>query len=283
MQFLHNAAWAGLVDARVDALQGLQERLLAARFLHAPVIPRREPSRDFADARVVAIVGAWKRSNAVLEVVTRLQQQSKPPDQIVVWQNEAHIDIEVPLRALGVEHIRMASNGYHAARFAAVSLFDADYYVVHDDDCVPAEGWIARALACVERHNCIVGSEGRFVLSSAPQSVTQAGVYQPDEDTRVDFVGHAWVMKAAHARLIFQQAPLDRTNGADDIHLGYLAAKAGVSIYVPAAEPDADADTKRMTLGMDEHATWLSDPAHAQKRETLINAYIARGWALQQS
>ena len=297
VKYLHEAALVGHIDVGEDIVRALEQRLVAAGLLAASSLPTPHqapaastlppstavvwPGQAVPEARaanggrVLAVIGAWKRES-VLDVSDALQKQTRPPDKIVVWQHEAHIDIGGALDDLGVTHIQVNDNLHHAARFVAPYLFDVDYVVVHDDDCVPAPGWIDRAIDCIQRTGGIVGSEGRQV-KVVENKVHQQGIFQPAQDTRVDFVGHAWAMTAEHAKLVWAEAPLDRTNGADDIHLGVMAARAGVPIHVPAATDDGNADVFKMQLGSDEHATW-KQAGHFEKRIGLITDYIRAGW-----
>ena len=92
------------------------------------------------------VIVAWKNTDALDECLAGLVDQSNPPSEFVVADNDADLGdrIDAWTDRLAVRHVAMGSNrGPSAARNAGVAATESALLLFLDDDAVPQSGWVA--------------------------------------------------------------------------------------------------------------------------------------------
>ena len=201
---------------------------------------------------------------------------------VTIWQNGGAVDLE-PHRARwsDLRVVGCSENYRFHGRFALGLLGpDEDLVAIFDDDAIPGPRWLENARRCLLAHEAVVGANGRIYDPETLRQTDIGGGVPVHEDTRVDFVGHAWMVRRAWLRLMFAVEPPTWLNG-EDIHLGATCAMAGIPSYVPRQPADdrdcwGDLDPG---LGADDVATYKRAD-HRPLREAAIRYWRSQGWRL---
>jgi hypothetical protein len=198
---------------------------------------------------ITVILTVWKRNNLV-EQIRHIINQSKRPYQIWIYQNESHVDIQIPKdikEEYNISHIHSKDTNFKFhGRFALPLLCDTEYIAIFDDDTMPGVKWLENCLDTSKRNNCIVGANGRTMKEGFENSSGQ---------------------------------PYSWDNG-EDIHFA-----ASCQIYekikcfipkMPMNDRELWGDTKPH-LGSDHHASWRKG-SHAKLRSEVVNFWYKKGW-----
>lgn len=236
---------------------------------------------------ITVILTVWKRNN-LLQQISQLVNQTKKPNQIWIYQNESHLDIEIPQQIknqynISVIQSRDINFKFHG-RFVLPLLCDTEYVAIFDDDTVPGIRWLENCLDTSKRNNCIVGANGRTMKpgfeSSNEQHMIALGDGKPiEEETQVDFVGHCWFLKSEWCRNLWKDRPFSWDNG-EDIH---LAASCQIYENIKCFVPKMPLDDRELWgdlqphLGADEHASWKKG-THANLRSDIVRYWCDKGW-----
>lgn len=236
---------------------------------------------------ITVILTVWKRNNLV-EQIRHIINQSKRPYQIWIYQNESHVDIQIPKdikEEYNISHIHSKDTNFKFhGRFALPLLCDTEYIAIFDDDTMPGVKWLENCLDTSKRNNCIVGANGRTMKegfeNSSGQHMLAYGDGKPVErEMEVDFVGHCWFFKSEWCRNLWKDKPYSWDNG-EDIHFA-----ASCQIYekikcfipkMPMNDRGLWGDTKPH-LGSDHHASWRKG-SHAKLRSEVVNFWYKKGW-----
>ncbi|AWB87887.1 glycosyltransferase family 2 protein [Mycetocola zhujimingii] len=120
---------------------------------------RRGTEGVVEDPRVVAVVVAYNRRQLLSEVLTALQSQTRPVDDIVVVDNastDGSADV-ARSSAPGATLIRLTRNtggagGFAVGMAAALQRHEPDWIWVMDDDTVPTESALAEMVNAIDRY-----------------------------------------------------------------------------------------------------------------------------------
>lgn len=230
---------------------------------------------------LTTILTVWKRSN-LEEQLEMISNQTVPSD-IIVYQNESHVDIEPLKKKYKFTHFHSRDFNYRFhGRFALPLLLKTKYVCIFDDDCICNKEWYAACMRSCEEKNAIIGGNGRLIR----KNLTQSGPLGDDQyarrrknDVLVDFVGHAWFFKREWIHYMWREPNLSLDNG-EDIHL-CAAAKiyGGIDSYVGGSDKwEEKGDLEQARLGSDQFANWTQDTNHRPLRMKIIQHWIDKGW-----
>ena len=142
--------------------------------------------------QITVIMTVWKRDNYRLQL-EHIKNQSNRPHQIWIYQNESHVDIDISDEEKNEYNISIIQsrdiNFKFHGRFVLPLLCDTEYCVIFDDDTIPGSRWLSHALSTSQKHNCIVGANGRTLDEDLNYKQDTGDGHPVNEDTRVDFVG----------------------------------------------------------------------------------------------
>jgi len=109
--------------------------------------------------RVVAVVVTWNRCEALRRCLAAIDEQSRPPDSVLVVDNASTdgtaamvraLETRVPVTLLEMDHNTGGAGGFHAGLREAVDD-GADLVWLMDDDGYPPPDLLARLLPHAER------------------------------------------------------------------------------------------------------------------------------------
>jgi len=236
---------------------------------------------------VTVILTVWKRNN-LQKQLNYILNQTKTPSQILVYQNESHLIVDIPLDVKKKYNISLIQsqdiNFKFHGRFVLPLLVDTEYTAIFDDDTMPGPRWLENCLETSKRNNCIVGANGR-TLKPDFEELTAATTYgfgdgaSVEEELEVDFVGHCWFFKTEWCKNLWIDRPLSWDNG-EDIH---FAAACQIYNQIRCFVPKMPAQDKSVwgdlesQLGRDEHASWKRHD-HEKLRSDIIRYWCKKGW-----
>ena len=236
---------------------------------------------------ITVILTVWKRHH-LKKQLNYILNQTKKPYQIWIYQNESHMDIDIPDNLKEKYNISLIQskdiNFKFHGRFMLPLMCDTEYTAIFDDDTMPGKKWLENCLDTSKRNNCIVGANGRTMKEGFEkendQHMSAHGDGRPvEQETEVDFVGHCWFFKTEWCKNMWKDRPLSWDNG-EDIH--FAAASQiydGIKCYVPkmpSNEKSMWGDTESH-LGQDQHATWRLGN-HGSLRSEVTKYWYNKGW-----
>jgi hypothetical protein len=242
---------------------------------------------NYLKDEITVILTAWKR-NYLPEQLNHIINQTKKPYQIWIYQNESHLNINIPehLKAahkISVIQSRDINFKFHG-RFALPLLCDTEYTAIFDDDTIPGNRWLENCLKTSKRNNCIVGANGRsmkagFENSKEQHMIAYADGQPVEEETEVDFVGHCWFFKSEWCKNIWRDRPYTWDNGEDIHFAASCQIYENIKCFVPKM-PYNDrslwGDTHSY-LGADQHASWRKN-THQGIRSEIVRHWCDKGW-----
>ena len=226
---------------------------------------------------ITTIFTVWKRES-LEEQLIRIKEQSVESD-LIVWQNDSHVDISDLKDKYGFTHIHSVNyNWKFYGRFSVPLLLDTEYTVILDDDTLPNPNWLEKCIRLSMEKNCIVGGNGRILNPN--NMISQFAVDTPLEDTLVDFVGHAWFFKTDWIRHLWREPVLTYENAEDISFCAACKIAENIPCYVPDCTiEDERGDSNKHKYGTDENSFSLSDPTnHQRTRLDVMNYWINKGW-----
>lgn len=245
---------------------------------------------NYIKDEITVILSLWKRENYVQQLEYIINQRKKPY-QIWIYQNESHLNIDIPEDIKQKYNISIIQskdmNFKFYGRFAIALLCETEYVAVFDDDTIPGNRWLENCINTSKKYNCIVGANGRTLdtdLSSETPLKTHyvKGIGDGatvSKDTQVSFVGHCWFLKTEWIKNLWKDPPFTWDNG-EDIHLA-ASCKIydGIECFVPQMPNDDRSLWGDMypQLGGDEHASWKRDN-HNDLRYKIIKHWHSKGW-----
>jgi len=236
---------------------------------------------DYIQNEITVIMTVWKRNNYRLQL-EHIKSQSHVPHQIWIYQNESHVNIDISDEEKEEYNISIIQskdiNFKFHGRFVLPLLCDTEYCAIFDDDTIPSRNWLSHALTTSREYNCIIGANGRTLLTSSEISTAGVGDGKPvTEDTKVDFVGHCWFFKTDWCRNMWRDRPFTWDNG-EDIHLAascYLYE--GIECFVPHTLDSSTRPDTMYELGTDDVATWRT-ASHGSLRQGVLDYWLDKGW-----
>jgi len=242
---------------------------------------------DHIKDEITVILTVWKR--AYLEKqLNHILNQTKKPYQIWIYQNESHLQIQIPEAIKKQYNISVIQskdiNFKFHGRFALPLLADTEYTAIFDDDTMPGARWLETCLNVSKRNNCIVGANGRTMKrgfeEAEGQHMIAIGDGRPiEKEVEVDFVGHCWFFKTAWCKYLWLDRPFSWDNG-EDIHFAAASQIYGnVRCFVPqmSANDYSTWGDIESHLGRDEHASWKRND-HAKLRNDIVSYWHEKGW-----
>jgi len=121
---------------------------------------------------VVAIIPAWNEAGFIAGTVAALQNQTRPPDRIIVVANNCTDDTAAIARAAGAEVIEMPVNPHrkagalnHGIRTVLGTLADTDRIFVQDADTICVPRWLELAGDLMDADGAAIVS-GRYACKA---------------------------------------------------------------------------------------------------------------------
>jgi hypothetical protein len=189
---------------------------------------------------ITAILNVYKRPHTLINQLYAVQNQSIPPENIIIWKNYAEgvVIPEIPEELKkNVTIIESSKNFGVWARFSCGLLVNSKYICVFDDDTIPGLEWFSNCLETMKTHCGLLGTIGlRFIKGNSYIHEPRIGWDGPnDTPQQVDIVGHAWFFQQDWLHYLWECNPeydLFLTVG-EDIGFSYILQKYGINTYVP--------------------------------------------------
>ena len=232
---------------------------------------------------ITVILSVYKR-DYFDEIIPRLFDQTLKPKQIILFQEENHIDCKKYLdKYPELKHIKSDINTGIFSRFAYPLCIDSEYFIVLDDDCVYGKNWIQICYDTHIKYNSIVSGTGRKLSGNKYNNF--------NSDLEVDFGCHCWFVKKEWLKYMWRIEPKNYFNG-EDIHLSATCKIFGkIRTFVPKQINKEDMfdvhhyesvkiknqGTPKDNYNLDKYS--LSKlPNHTENRNKYIQYLIKKGW-----
>ena len=226
---------------------------------------------------LTVILTVWKR-NYLEDQLQSIYNQTSDIDEIIVYQNESHLDISDLRERYGFTHIHNVNKNFKFhGRFTLPLVLNTDYVAIFDDDTIPNPGWLEYAVNKSRELNSIIGANGRF--SHIKVGGIDFGAFNT-EDVEVDFVGHCWVFKRDWVKNFWREDQVTLDNAEDIQFCASLKVNGGIRSFVPAQPKDNPAiwsDPHNCVLGDDDLASYKQQ-GHSDLRENVMGYWKDRGW-----
>jgi len=198
---------------------------------------------------ITAVLNLFKRPHTLVLQLEAIQNQSIPPENIIIWKNDAEGVIlpEIPDHLKKNVIIIQSSKNFGVwARFTCGLLVNSKYICVFDDDTIPGKDWFKNCVETMKTHCGLLGTIGLRFLKGDQYSheVPKIGWHGPNNEVeQVDIVGHAWFFEQKWLHYLWECCP-DYENMfvvGEDIGFSYILQKHGINTYVPP-HPDSNTD-----------------------------------------
>ena len=104
---------------------------------------------NYIKDEITVILSLWKRENYVQQLEYIINQRKKPY-QIWIYQNESHLNIDIPEDIKQKYNISIIQskdmNFKFYGRFAIALLCETEYVAVFDDDTIPGNRWLENCI-----------------------------------------------------------------------------------------------------------------------------------------
>lgn len=194
---------------------------------------------------VTAVLNLFKRPHTLVQQLTAIQNQSVPPENIIIWKNFAeNITLpEIPEHLKKNVTVIESSKNYGVwARFACGLFVTTMYVCVFDDDTIPGKDWFKNCVETMKTHRGLLGTIGlRFLPGNSYSAEPRIGWDGPNENIeQVDIVGHAWFFEQKWTHHLWECHPDYNLMfvAGEDIGFSYILQKHGINTYVPAHPND---------------------------------------------
>lgn len=108
--------------------------------------------------KITAIIPTWNRADLVRSIVTNLQAQTRPPDQIIVVDNGSEDATQILARELGTDLVVFPENrGFAAGVNEGIRQASGEWLLILNNDVVLEPAWIERLLAAVQQEHVFFG------------------------------------------------------------------------------------------------------------------------------
>jgi GT2 family glycosyltransferase len=205
-------------------------------------------------ASVSAIIPTWNRADLLRSILTNLDAQTRPPDQVIVVDNGSTDATQLVAREFSVDVVVFPENrGFAAAVNEGIARAKGEWLLILNNDVVLEPEWLERLLASAEQENVLFAAgkllrmddiqtlDGSWDLVSRAAYAWRCGFGRPD--------GAVWSVKrkisfvpmtaALFHRRVFEQIGLLETRFEsyyEDVDFGVRCVLAGLEgIYEPAA------------------------------------------------
>ena len=189
---------------------------------------------------VTAILNLYKRPHTLIQQLSAVQNQSIPPEKIIIWKNHAE-GIAVPDIPEDLKHnvtiIESSTNFGVWARFTCGLLVNSTYICAFDDDTIPGKDWFKNCIETMQTHCGLQGTIGlRFLKGHRYVHEPRIGWHGPNNNVeQVDIVGHSWFFKQEWTHHLFECLPDYKSMFivGEDVGFSYILQKHGINTYVP--------------------------------------------------
>jgi GT2 family glycosyltransferase len=204
-------------------------------------------------ASVTAIIPTWNRADLLRSILTNLDAQTRPPDQVIVVDNGSTDATQLVAREFRVDVAVFPENrGFAAAVNEGIGRAKGEWLLILNNDVVLEPEWLERLLASAEQENAQFAAgkllrmdaqtlDGSWDLVSRAAYAWRCGFGRPD--------GAVWSVKrkisfvpmtaALFHHRVFEQIGLLETRFEsyyEDVDFGVRCVLAGLEgIYEPAA------------------------------------------------
>ncbi len=236
--------------------------------------PAVHARRATEPADVTVVLNTYKRPHTLRPQYEAVTGQSRPPAEVMIWQNHPDIAQGVVVDPDAFDRAvldRCVTAGSRTTNFGVWGRFAfalnarTRYVCVLDDDTVPGLRWLESCLDTIATHRGLLGTIG--IVHDNLEYFGQhrrIGWCEPNEAVEeVDYVGHAWFFEREWLTAFWRELPdLDlfafeaephALCAGEDMHFSYTLQKyLGLATYVPP-HPAGD------------RSLWGSDPALAMR------------------
>ena len=240
---------------------------------------------------ITAILNVFKRPHTLIEQLEAIQNQTIPPDNIIIWKNNAEgvIIPEIPyVLKKNVSIIESSKNFGVWARFTCGLLVNSKYICVFDDDTIPGKDWFKNCSETMKTHCGLLGTIGlRFNKGNSYNHESRIGWHGPNNNVeQVDIVGHSWFFQQNWLHYLWECEPdyeYMLTSG-EDIGFSYILQKHGINTYVPPHplnNTDLWGSQRNLALkyGTENVATSLQ-PGSLDKFDKALKHFINKGFII---
>jgi len=238
---------------------------------------------------ITAVLTLYKRPHTLIEQLYAVQNQSVPPENVIIWKNYAEgvVMPEIPTELKKNVIIIDSSKNFGVwARFTIGLLVNSKYTCVFDDDTIPGLDWFKNCIETMKTHRGLLGTIGlRFLKGNSYTTHPRIGWDGPnDTPQQVDIVGHAWFFETTWLSYLWQYKPNydNMLVSGEDIGFSYCLQKFGINTYVPP-HPQNNINMwgsnreKANAYGSDSNATWLQ-PGNMGKFDSALKHFISLGF-----
>jgi hypothetical protein len=227
---------------------------------------------------VVVILTQWKQ-NTLKQLLPAILRQTIRIDDIIVFQNEAHVNLTDVLRSYPrVKHMHNVNkNTKYFGRFLVPLYLNASFVAILDDNCIPSHNWLRHSIQLCQERNAIIGGTGRIL--AAPKRVVLDVRHPHPNDVEVDYAERAWVFRREWIHHFWRTPPFTQDTAAD-IH---FSAAAQIHGNIPTVVPRSPRDNRSLWVFPSEdiasrkikHADVAQD-----MRKGAIKYWQKMGWQL---
>jgi GT2 family glycosyltransferase len=188
---------------------------------------------------ITAILTLYKRPYSLIEQLEAVQNQSVPPESIIIWRNsvEGFELPKIPEKLMNKVTIINSSTNFGVwARFAVGLVANTEFICVFDDDTIPQYNWFKNCLDTMKVKEGLLGTIGiRFDAGKAYRGTRFGWDGPSDEIEEVDIVGHAWFFKRSWLGYLWQFTPDYNIflRCGEDVAFSYMLQRVGIKTYVP--------------------------------------------------
>ena len=215
---------------------------------------------------ITAVLNLYRRPHTLIQQLNAVQNQSFPPEKIIIWKNYAEgannsgreaggvrgfsgedpsglrrENVSIPEIPVELKHnvtiIESTENFGVWARFTCGLLVKSEYICVFDDDTIPGKFWFESCMHTMKTHCGLLGTIGlRFLKGDEYIHEPRIGWHGPNNTVeQVDIVGHAWFFRQEWTHYLFECLPDYKSMFlvGEDIGFSYVLQKHGINTYVP--------------------------------------------------
>lgn len=239
------------------------------------------------DLDYTAVIGVYQGIYNIPNIINQLKAQTIKPKNIVVWINKhttVHLDVAHIKKTYPDVHVINCTQNYGVfARFSVGMYYFSEYIMVFDDDTIPGIQWAENIAKTKDTTGtAIFGARGISFRNLNGQMVQESFGNEKGTPiiTRVDLVGHCWVVPRDLLYLMFEEEPFNPYNAEDIILCAKASIEHGIKTYIPA-QPNHIPQVKgsmQHTLGSVPGRLHISNPNHRQERLDCALRFIDKGW-----
>jgi hypothetical protein len=235
---------------------------------------------------ITAIIPSFRRHENIPILVKRLQNQTHPPERIIVWNDNPGGNQHMYLTTVpGAEVVNTDSNWWsNYGSYLIGYLTNTDYVAIIDDDMPPGPEWFE---FCVDNQKKTPGLYGKYgVIMTSPKHYRHNEHMDADKGdgtfTEVDMVGNSYfIPKKAINCMLFENPPT--FSHTCDLHLSYCAQKhGGYKCYIPRPLRDEQLPyykPEELKFTKADRAMY-NDPDHYTNRDGYVRWAVKNGWKL---